>query len=326
MSSRAQPAERSRRKAIVFAGPTASGKSAAALAAARAVDGVVINADSMQVYRDLAVLTARPSAAIMTEVPHRLYGVLSARESCSAARWRAMAIAEIEAAAAQGKVPILAGGTGLYLRALAAGLAAIPPIPAAVREHGRRLRDAEGPVAFHRRLARADPATAANLSPSDRQRVLRAWEVVTATGVPLRDWQRRATSPDRSPELLTFVFLPPRAILYQACDRRFERMLAEGAIEEAKALLDRGLAPDLPAMKAVGVREIEAYLRGEIDRARLAALGQQSTRRYAKRQYTWFRHQVPAAMIIEAQFSESLSYEIFTKIRDFILTAPPQPD
>ncbi len=310
---------RNRRNAVVFAGPTASGKSAGALAAARALGGVVINADSMQVYRELAILTARPDAAAMAAAPHKLYGVIPARESCSAARWREMALAEIDAAQAAGKLPILAGGTGLYIEALAKGLADVPEIPAAVREEARRLVAAEGAAAFHARLARVDPAAASVLRPSDRQRLVRAWEVVTATGKSLAEWQRESPAAADAPALLTFLFLPPRDRLYAACDRRFEAMIAAGAVEEARALLALNLDPDVPAMKAVGVREIAAYLRGEIDHSRMIALGQQATRRYAKRQYTWFRHRLRGEVINE-QYSESLDAATFTKIRESGLT------
>jgi len=308
------------RCAVVFAGPTASGKSAAALAAAQEFGGAVINADSMQVYRELAILSARPDAAAMAAVPHTLYGVISARESCSAARWRALALAEIDAALAAGKLPILAGGTGLYIEALAKGLAPVPEIPAAVRDAARTLAAAEGAAAFHARLARLDPAAAATLRPSDRQRLVRAWEVKTATGRSLLDWQREAPGTDDAPALLTFVFLPPREALYAAADQRFADMIAAGAVDEVKALLALKLDPELPAMKAVGVREIAAYLAGDIDHARMIALGRQATRRYAKRQYTWFRHRLPDAVVIGEQYSERLAREIFTKIRESGLT------
>ena len=306
--------------AVVFAGPTASGKSAAALAAAREFGGVVINADSMQVYRELKALTARPDAGALAAAPHKLYGAVPARESCSAARWRELALAEIDAARAAGKLPILAGGTGLYLEALAKGLAPVPEIPAEVRDEARRLIAEEGATAFHARLSRLDPAAAARLNPGDRQRLVRAWEVVTATGRSLLEWQREAPGGEDAPALLTFVFLPPRDALYAACDRRFEAMLDAGAIDEVKALLALGLDPALPAMKAVGVREIAAYLKGEIDRPRMMALGQQATRRYAKRQYTWFRHRLPEAAVFGEQYSESLDGVIFMKIREFGLT------
>jgi tRNA dimethylallyltransferase len=255
----------------------------------------------------------------MAAVPHALYGAIPARESCSVARWREMALAEIDTALAAGKLPILAGGTGLYIEALAKGLAPVPEIPAAVRDEARRLVAEEGAAAFHARLAHIDPDAAATLRPSDRQRLVRAWEVKTATGKSLREWQR-APGADDAPSLLTFVILPPRDLLYAACDRRFEEMVERGAIEEVKALLALELDPNLPAMKAVGVREIAAYLHGDMDRARMIALGRQATRRYAKRQYTWFRHRLPDAVLLSEQYSERQNPAIFTKIRESGLT------
>lgn len=308
------------RHAVAFAGPTASGKSAAALAAARAFDGVVINADSMQVYRELAIVTARPDAAAMADVPHRLYGTVPAGEACSAARWRDLALAEIDGAEAAGKLPILAGGTGLYLAALEKGLAPVPDIPAHVRAEARLLMAVEGAAAFHARLAAIDPAAAAALRPSDRQRLVRAWEVKTATGRSLLDWHRDEAAADDAPALLTFLFLPPRDALYAACDQRFAAMIDAGALEEVRKLLALGLDSELPALKALGVREIAAHLRGEIDRARMMELGRQSTRRYAKRQYTWFRHRAPGAILFEEKYSESLDDTIFMKIRKWQLT------
>jgi len=179
---------------------------------------------------------------------------------------------------------------------------------------------AEEAAAFHARLARLDPEAAATIRPSDRQRMVRAWEVKTATGKSLREWQRAPASDFDAPDLLTLVFLPPREVLYAACDARFTAMIERGAINEAQALLALALDPDLPAMKAVGLREIAAYLRGGIDHARMIALGRQATRRYAKRQYTWFRHRLPEAVILSEQYSERLDRDIFTKIRELRLT------
>ena len=313
------------RRAVAFGGPTASGKSAAALATAkefgeRGSGAVVINADSMQVYRELAILTARPDAAAMAAVPHRLYGVLSAGDACSAGRWCALALAEIDAALAAGKLPILAGGTGLYLEALQNGLVPVPAIPDDVREQARALLLGEDRHALHARLARIDPAAAAALRPGDRQRIVRAWEVMMATGRSILEWRREVHQAENAPELTTFLFLPERQALYAACDRRFEQMIEAGAIGEVKALLALGLDPGLPAMKAVGVREIAAYLRGEIGRAEMIARGQQATRNYAKRQYTWFRRRVRAVGRFDEQYSERMDADIFKIIRESGLT------
>jgi tRNA dimethylallyltransferase len=310
---------------VVIGGPTAGGKSALALAVARAFDGVVINADSLQVYRELAVLTARPGAAELAQAPHRLYGVLPAAAACSAGRWRALARAEIDAAAATGRLPVLVGGTGLYLRALSHGLAPVPAIPAELRAAAADRLARLGPAAFHAELARRDPVMAGRLRPGDRQRLLRAWEVVEATGRSLADWQRAPRNAPDGLAIAAFVVAPPRAALHAACDGRFVRMLAAGALDEARAIAALDLDPGLPAMKALGLRELQRHLRGELTLAAAAAAAQAATRRYAKRQLTWFRHQMPEAHWLGAdasiaQDSQRIETESFTIIRRFLLT------
>jgi tRNA dimethylallyltransferase len=308
---------------VIVAGPTASGKSALALAVAEALGGTIINADSMQVYRDLAVLSARPDDAEMARMPHRLYGVIDAAEACSAGRWRDLAAAEIAAARDAGRVPVLTGGTGLYLRALLAGLAPLPPVPAEVREAARALHARLGGEAFHRMLATRDPEAAERLRVSDTQRLIRAYEVVAATGRPLGEWQR-SQAPARLPAVAVLL-LPPREVLYAACDARFVRMMAGGALAEVATLLARRLDPALPAMKAVGVPELVALLAGQVSPEAAVAAAQQATRRYAKRQYTWFRHQMPEhaalrKLIVAEQYSESLLGKILPFIRQALLT------
>ena len=308
---------------VVIGGPTASGKSALAVAVAEALDGVVINADSMQVYAELSILTARPGADALARAPHRLYGVLPAERRCSAALWREMALAEIEAAHGSRKRTIVVGGTGLYLRALMEGLAPIPDVPdevrkAAVAEHARL-----GGPAFHARLKDRDRASAERLQPGDTQRLIRAWEVVEATGTPLSEWQ--AEPAGRPPFAFdAVVLLPPREPLYAACDARFLQMIGEGAIEEARNLAALRLDPALPAMKALGVPDLLAHVRGEIPLNEAVARTQQATRNYAKRQLTWFRHQLasdPARpslrrlKTLDTQFSESFSQEISDFLR-----------
>jgi tRNA dimethylallyltransferase len=305
---------------ILIGGPTASGKSGLALALAEAFDGTVINADSMQVYRDLRILTARPDAADEARAPHRLYGVLDAADPCSAARWAMLAEAEIAAAAAQKRLPILVGGTGLYFRALLDGLAAVPPIPADIRADARRLHRVLGGAGLRAALAARDPVGAARLATGDTQRLVRAYEVVAATGRPLHDWQATQPAAPRYPDVAKLVLLPPRDQLYPACDARFVTMAANGALDEVGALLARRLDPGLPAMKAVGVPELARHLAGEIGLGEAIARAQQATRHYAKRQVTWFRHQVEEAHVIAEQFSERLTPEIFSFIRQFLLT------
>jgi tRNA dimethylallyltransferase len=306
-------ADRPHLSAVIVAGPTASGKSALALELAAALDGTIINADSQQIYRNLEILSARPDAAAMRRVPHRLYGFLDAAERGSVGRWRTLALAEIAAAQVRRSLPFLVGGTGLYLRAIQHGLAAVPPIPAAIRAEAAALYDELGGPAFRERLMALDPAAASRLPSGDRQRLLRAWEVVRATGQPLGDWQRGGAEP--SPyRFATVLLMPPREALYAACDARFAAMIAKGGVEEAAALVVRGLAPDLPAMKAVGVPELLRHLRGETSLTEAVASGQRATRRYAKRQVTWFRHQIVPDLILDQQISEAL----LRQSRDFI--------
>ncbi len=286
------------RDVVVIGGPTASGKSGMALDIAEALGGTIINADSMQLYADLDVLTARPGPADLARVPHRLYGVLPASERGSAARWRDMALAEIAAAHTAGRLPVVVGGTGLYLRSLMEGLSAVPAIPEEIRRAAHaRLRELGG-EAFRVELVGRDPASA-KLNPGDTTRLTRAWEVLEATGHPLSHWQTQTA--DGAPEGLAFTVLvldPPRDALYANCDRRFEVMMGQGALEEVRRLdaqaLEKSLDPDLPAMKALGVPELRRYLQKELSLEQAISLAQQSTRRYAKRQVTWFRHQLAA--------------------------------
>jgi tRNA dimethylallyltransferase len=292
---------------VLIAGPTASGKSALALELAAALGGTIINADALQVYRDLAILSARPDAAAMARAPHRLYGFLDAAERGSAGMWRELALAEIAAAHRDGRLPIVVGGTGLYLRALQQGLAAIPPIPPEIRAESAALYRALGGATFRARLAALDPAAAARLPPNDRQRLVRAFEVARATGRPIDDWQKGGSAAAASPyRFASILLMPPRDALYAACDARLLTMIAAGGLEELAALLARRLDPDLPAMKAVGIPELLRHLRGELGRDEAIALAQRATRRYAKRQVTWFRHQMTPDLTLGEQFSERL--------------------
>jgi tRNA dimethylallyltransferase len=290
---------------VIVAGPTASGKSALALDLAAALGGTVINADSQQVYRDLRILSARPDAAATARVPHRLYGYLDAAEGGSAGQWRALALAEISAAHHDGRLPVLVGGSGLYLRALQYGLAAVPPVPPEIRAETAALYEQLGGGGFRERLAALDPTAAARLPPGDRQRLMRAFEVVRATGIPIGLW--RARQPAAAPyRFASILLMPPRDALYAACDARFAAMIAAGGLDEARVLADRRLDPGLPAMKAVGIPELLRHLRGEIPLGEAVALAQRATRRYAKRQVTWFHHQMRPDLLFTEKFSESL--------------------
>lgn len=313
--------DQANRPVLIIAGPTGSGKSALAMDAAEEFGGVVINADSMQVYGDLWVLTARPSEEDEARVPHRLFGVLSVAEPCSAGLWLDMARREIEAAWADMLLPVVVGGTGLYLKALTEGLAPIPDIPDAARAEARAAYLRLGGPAFRQELAKLDPETAARFPAGDAQRMIRAYEVVTATGRPLPEWQRQpAATPPLAARYQTIVLMPPRDALYASLETRFDLMLAGGAIDEAKALLELDLDPKLPAMKAVGVPELTGYLRGETSLDAAVASAKQATRRYAKRQMTWLRHQLGEATETHEQYSERLQQKMFSIIRQTLLT------
>jgi len=281
-------------RAVLIAGATASGKSALALALAEELGGTVINADSMQVYRDLRIITARPTPAEEARVPHLLYGRVDAAENYSVGRWCVEAGAALAAVERAGRLPILVGGTGLYFKTLTQGLAAVPPIPAEVRAAVRgRLAEA-GIAALHADLGRHDTATAQHLMPGDRARIARALEVVLATGRSLTDWHREGMQPVLAPDAAVKLFLDlDRAELYRRVDARFDAMLAAGALDEVQALAQRGLDASLPAMKAHGVPWLIRHLTGGIGLDAAAQEAKRDTRRYTKRQATWFRHQLP---------------------------------
>jgi len=306
---------------LVIAGPTASGKSGLALAAAQEFGGVVINADSMQIYKELRILTARPTTEDEARAPHRLYGVLPAAELSSAAKWLELAVAEIDAAHRQGLLPIIAGGTGFYLRALMQGLSEMPAIPDDVRAEVRGTQEKLGNEAFHAELAKFDRAAADRLPPGDKQRVARAVEIYMATGRSLTEWQADApVAPMPEATFLAIVFDPPRGDLNAASNARHDRMMAAGALDEARALGALKLNPALPAMKALGVPELLSFLADEISLDEAVEAAKQSTRQYAKRQQSWFRNQIEPDFRVFAQYSESLNEEIFTIIRKLLLT------
>ncbi len=275
----------------LIAGPTASGKSAVALALAQKTGGTIVNADSAQVYRDLRIVTARPDAEEEARVPHRLYGYRDGAHACSAADWAADARAAIAEAHSAGSLPILVGGTGLYIRTLLDGIAPVPQIDPAVRAEVRALPVAQA----HEALTREDPSAAERLRATDTTRVARALEVVRSTGRPLAQWQReRSSGIADTVALRPLILLPPRDWLYARCDARFDKMMSQEGVAEVSSLLDRGLSVALPVMRAIGVAQIAALLRGELDREQALAAGRTATRQYAKRQYTWFAHQPPS--------------------------------
>lgn len=303
----------SRPRVALIAGPTASGKSALALRLAQAANGTVINADASQVYADLQILSARPSREEMGDIPHRLFGHIDGAEACTAARWAAEAREEIGQAHEEGRLPILVGGTGLYLRTLLDGIAPVPDIDPAIRSAVRAMPVADA----HAALLSEDPAAAARLAPADSIRVARALEVVRSTSQPLAYWQRQKVGGiGEQIRLSPLILLPPRDWLIARCDQRFEQMVEGGAVTEVEVLLARNLSPDLPVMRAIGVPEIAGWLAGDIDRETMMDRGRIATRQYAKRQYTWFSRQPPASWPKETHhFHDNLASEIVIKLR-----------
>jgi tRNA dimethylallyltransferase len=284
---------------LIIGGPTASGKSGLALALAEKIEGIVINGDSMQIYQGLPILTAQPPAEDAAKVPHRLYAALPPEDTCSAARWRELALNEINKAHAENKLPIIVGGTGFYLKTLLKGISPIPDIPHGLRDRISALQKELGNPAFHQELAKRDPVMAAKLPPFNTQRLVRAWEVLEATGKSLAEWQ--ALPPVPPPDDLRFLtvnLLPPRDKLYAACNARFGQMLKAGALAEVKQFKAR--CPANAALgKALGYPELCAYLEDKISLEEAAIAAQQSTRHYAKRQVTWFQHQIAADLTVD---------------------------
>lgn len=281
-------------------GPTASGKSAIGLFLAQKLNAVIINADTMQCYRDLRVVTARPTDDELAQAPHAMYGIWEAHTHGNTALWQEQAVNEISAAHAGGKLPILLGGTGMYIKSLMEGIAPVPDISDAVRERVRAQWD-ENPTEVYRLLQEKDPTTATRLEANDKQRVIRALEVVEETGIGLGEWQAREVNPPFAPESYHIHYVDmPREDVYARIDKRFETMMDEGALEEVEALMAKKLPSSMPVMRAHGVPEIMAHIKGEMTRADAIEQAQQNTRNYAKRQMTWLRNQHPDAHAIAA--------------------------
>jgi tRNA dimethylallyltransferase len=308
-----------RKPIVVVVGPTGSGKSALALALAERFRGAIVNADSQQVYRELFVLTQRPSPRDEARARHFLYGVLPAAERCSAGRWLGLALQAIAEIRGEGRLPLVVGGTGLYLKALTEGIAEVPPIPPQTVAAARSLRERIGNAAFRAELARLDPEGAARIAEKDSQRLVRAYAVRRATGVCLSEWHRRERSrararPDR---FLVLALDPPRDELDRRLDARFDTMMAEGALAEARALDRLGLDPTLPAVKAVGVRELLEHLAGRAALEEAVAKAKRATRQFAKRQRTWLRNQVAGARTFGC-FGETAIDEASRAVADFL--------
>ncbi|MEC8642414.1 MAG: tRNA (adenosine(37)-N6)-dimethylallyltransferase MiaA [Pseudomonadota bacterium] len=296
---------------LMICGPTAAGKSGLALALAERCGGMIINADSMQLYGDLRILTARPDDAEMARAPHRLYGVVDGAERASVAAWLAMAADAVAAARGDGALPIIVGGTGLYFHAALHGIAPIPEVPSEIHAECIRQHADRGGAAFRAALAKRDPVTAERLHDGDSQRLVRAMGVVLATGRPLSVWQADPHQGAIEGVPLRIAMMPARDDLYATIDRRFEAMMTQGAAAEVAALAARGLDPSLPVMKAIGVREIMAMQAGDMTRERAIEIASRDSRRYAKRQMTWIRNNFNSQIGIETQQTERNIQEIF---------------
>ena len=302
-------------RAVLIAGPTASGKTALGLTLADRFGGAIINTDSMQVYRDLSIITARPTAEEMARAPHFLFGTVDADENYSVARWLADAGEALHTIEAQGKMPIFVGGTGLYFRALSEGLSDIPPVPEALRADLRLWAEGKTPEDIHARLKAIDPETAATLRPTDPQRNLRALEVFEATGRPLSSFHAaRSGALFRDGEVLSLFLAPDRDVLRARIDARFDAMMDAGALGEVERLAKRGLDPALPAMRAHGVPGLIRALRGEMSMEEAIEKGKADTRAYAKRQHTWFRHQAPDFAWVKPEEAEAWVIRNFLEI------------
>lgn len=301
---------------IILAGPTASGKSALALDIAQMLPAVIINCDSKQIYREIPIITAQPSADEQAITSHRLYGCISASEHCSVADWIALAKDEISAVHARGKVPFLVGGTGMYIQALTQGISSIPTISPTVRSMAREMLACMGNEAFHEYLTQRDPVMARRLAKGDSQRMVRALEVIEQTGVSLSQWQQVAPQKIYNEhQIITFFFSPEREKTYQNCEKRFHLMLDRGVIEEIKALQSMNLEPTVPAMKAHGVPELLAYLNGQMTLEQASAQAILNTRHYIKRQWTWYRHQMPDAIRLDADHYKTARQQVIEKIQ-----------
>ena len=317
MSKEAQNAMKSviRADYIMIAGPTASGKSRLAVDLACQLDGEVINADSMQLYADLSILTARPSEAEMQDTPHHLYGVMDGRHRASVAAWLELAATAMTAIRARGKIPIIVGGTGMYFDAAVNGIAPIPDVPANIHEDCIALFDAIGGAAFRQKLSLHDPVVASRLAVGDRQRLIRAMGVFNATGIALGQFQKAEHKGALIGTPLKIAILPPRDVLYARIDARFDVMLEQGVMDEVRQLVNRQLDPSLPLMKALGVKALRKVIDQEMAIDEAADIAKRDSRHYAKRQMTWLRNNYDAQIVINMKLSESLLESIFSLIR-----------
>lgn len=309
------------RRAVVIAGPTASGKSGLALKIAKSLNGVIINADSQQLYSSFRVLTSRPTSQDEVDAEHRLYGCLRPNEISSLKRWADIASREVHSALDAGALPIIVGGTGLYIKSLIGGFSDIPDVPDQVRLQANDIIETKGLPYLYSLLARKDPGYGKKINPNDAQRISRAWEVIEYTGFSLDYWHSRPhIKLLNGVDVLSLAIFPLRAELYKACDQRFFRMLELGALKEVEQILASGIDINAPVMRALGAKELAQFIHGCMDLDTATKAAQQRTRRYAKRQVTWFKNQFNASEVINKQLSESFIGKIIRKIDQFRLT------
>jgi tRNA dimethylallyltransferase len=303
-------------KIIIISGTTASGKSNAALQIAQKLNGEIINADSMQIYQEIPILSAQPSQAEQKTIPHHLYSILNGNEKFSVADWLDLAQEKIEYCFANRKTPILVGGTGMYIKSLRNGISSVPYIPDITRASSTKLLDKIGHNAFHAKLMDLDKKTASKLSPNDTNRILRAYNVITETGIGLAQWQEKDSPPPYPAEnFIHFIITPEREALYKKCEERFLTMIKMGAIDEVKSLLNKNYPPETQISKAIGIKELSKHITGEISLEEAITLGQTATRQYAKRQVTWFKNQNPENSFIFTEINIAKILEIIEDIK-----------
>ncbi len=305
-------------KAVIICGPTGAGKSSLALRLAEKFEGVIINADSVQIYREIKILSGRPTSDDYRQAPHRLYGIISIFKPCTLGVWRKMALKTIEECELSGHLPIICGGTGLYIKFLLNDLSAIPDIPPSIKLEAREKLEELGNEDFRELLSKNDPMSACRIKSGDTNRLLRAWEVFTATSKPLSYWHEQSMDTGTQHKFFKVCLMPKRESLYSKCDKRFLDFVEQGAIEEARAINSMSVSPDLPASKTLGLLELIKYTRGELELSDAIEQAQRTTRRYAKRQLTWFRHQLDEDYLIENLCCKKAESDCCEKIENFL--------
>ena len=305
-------------KAIIICGPTGAGKSSMALNLAKKFKGVIINADSVQIYREIKILSGRPTSDDYRQAPHRLYGIMSIFKPCTLGIWRKMALEIIKECERSGHLPIICGGTGLYIKFLLNELSAIPEIPPSIKLEAREKLKELGNENFRELLSENDPVSASRIKSGDTNRLLRAWEVFTATTKPLSYWHKKSREAGSQHQFFKVCLMPERKALYSICDQRFLDFVEQGAVEEARAFDFITASPELPASKTLGLLELIKYTKGELELSDAIEQAQRTTRRYAKRQLTWFRHQLDEDFLIQNLCCRKTQSDCFKKIVNFL--------